>query len=91
MAGTGVQKFDYDRLQREARASHKKIQLDSYFGKWRMSDATKTTGLERAIGLAIIPIVGLWALILLLITMGMGLATAILKVAGAIFRRTPDN
>ena len=88
MVGTGIQKLDYDRLRREARAGHKKIQLDSYFGKWRMSDATKTTMIERAIGVAVLPIIGLWSFILLMITIGMGLASVLLKAFGSVFRRS---
>ncbi len=92
MVGVGVTKSDYNRMRRESRASHKKIIADQYFGKWRMpGDVTKTTPVERVLGVVAMPILGLWAFILLMITIGMTVVSLVLKVAGMLFRRSRDT
>jgi hypothetical protein len=88
MVVAGLQKIDYVKLKEQARKTHRMIKVDSLTAKWRMSDATHTMLIERVIGIAVLPIVGLWAFILAMISLGMALAGILLKAFGTVLRKT---
>ncbi|MEZ4741471.1 MAG: hypothetical protein R3B45_03350 [Bdellovibrionota bacterium] len=75
----------FSELLLETRQQNAKIKLDTYFNKWKKSDATKTTIIERAIGIIGLPILLFWGLLVFFIGTGMAIAMFLLRLVGSFF------
>lgn len=67
-------------LRKKSLLEEQKIAKAVYIEKWQMGDATKTTLLERGIGLAVLPVVVCWSFLTLFLTIGLSLAFFVLRL-----------
>lgn len=56
-----------DKRRRSGQEEHR-IETNAQFAKWRRSDVTGFDPVRRAVGLAVMPILGLWGVLALLLT-----------------------
>ena len=73
------------RRQKSAEQEHR-IKTDSGLAKWQRSDVVGFDPVKTAVGFAVLPIVGLWGLILGALGFAFGVAASIFRLAGKIIR-----
>lgn len=73
-------------LRKKAINQERSIDRNSEFSHWRMSDATGVSVIERAAGVAIIPVAVFWGLVLLVFGLGIGVSLVSFKLLGRFFR-----
>ncbi len=78
-----------DRLKEKRQktlAEEKGITKDLYFARFRKtSDATKTTMVERVIGLAVLPVAAFWGLLTTILSAGVAFSIGIFRILGSLF------
>jgi hypothetical protein len=79
-----------DRLQvrrLKTKVEEEAIVKDLYYGRFRKnSDATKTTSVERVLGLVAIPILLFWGLLAAVLSLGVGFSISIFRLVGEAFK-----
>jgi hypothetical protein len=72
-----------DKRQR-SREQEKNIETNEQFAKWRRSDVTGPDAFRKLVGLAVMPILGLWAILGGIMATALGLLRAVFKAVGQI-------
>jgi hypothetical protein len=70
-----------DKRQR-SRDQERKIDTADQFEKWRRSDVTGPDVFKKTVGLAVMPVLGLWAIICGIMTAALGFLRVIFRVLG---------
>ncbi len=68
------------------RSLHEEDHIDrtTWLMQWRKSDATKTTVLEKAIGLAVLPLILLWTLLFGAMLLGVTMCLLVFQMLGRL-------
>lgn len=72
-----------DKRQR-SREQEKNIETDKQFAKWRRTDVTGPDTFRKTVGLAVMPILGLWAILGGIMAAALGLLRAVFKAFGQV-------
>ena len=72
-----------DKRQR-SREQEKNIETDEQFAKWRRTDVTGPDIFRKSVGLAVMPILGLWAILGGIMAAALGLLRAVFKAFGQV-------
>lgn len=70
--------------RRNSRDQELRINKEDRFAVWRRSDVTKPDAFQRALGFAVLPILGLWAGLCALIAAVAFLVRSIFKILGSL-------
>jgi len=60
------------------------IEREAGYAQWRLSDATKTHPVAKLIGIAILPIMVLWGLLMATMGVALSITLGLFKVLGAV-------
>lgn len=73
-------------LRKKSLSQEQTIDRNGEFSHWRMSDVTRTSIIERGAGLAVMPLIAFWCLLLLVLGIGMSISLLSFKLLSRFFR-----
>ncbi len=75
-------------LRERSRAQEHRIKKDDGVAKWRRSDITGSDPVAKAIGLAVLPVLGLWLILAVIGAVMVEIVNGIFKVLGSVIGGT---
>ncbi|MBP9708276.1 MAG: hypothetical protein KBD78_11580 [Oligoflexales bacterium] len=88
MSQVVVEEDKYTKARKKTLTQEHGIDSSSFRKKWLRSDATKTTMIERLIGIAVLPILALWTLMTLIAGLVFRIIAGVLKFSSQFVRRS---
>ena len=71
-------------LRERSRAQEHRIKTEEGFQHWRRSDVTGSDPAAKAIGFAVLPILGLWAILGIIGTIMVEIVNAVFRLLGSV-------
>ena len=87
MSQIGTEHDNFGERRRVTILEEGQIDRHSFTSTWRNVASPKTAWLEKAIGLAILPLVAFWLLFSVMIGLGAFIAVSAFQLLGLVFRR----
>lgn len=85
MSQVVVEKDNLSESRIESKKQERRIDISSFKNKWVRSDVTKVTLVERVVGLAMLPILGIWVLMSVLAGVVFNVVAYIFKLISPLF------
>ncbi|MBI2602003.1 MAG: hypothetical protein HYW48_03015 [Deltaproteobacteria bacterium] len=79
-------KDQFDSIRQRSAAQENQILREIRIESWQKSDATKVLMAERVIGILALPVLFLWALILMALSIGVALSLAVFQLFNKLLR-----
>ena len=73
-------------VRKQSILQERRIDRNGEFAHWRKSDATRVSIVERGMALASIPVVFLWGLLLIVLSIGIGFSLLIFRILSRLAR-----
>ena len=77
----------YKKAREESLELERKIDTHGFTANWRISDATKTTFIERVLGVAFMGVLAFWSFLLICLGVSFAFCLGIFKVLSKLISR----
>ena len=73
-------------LRKKSIAQERLIDRNGELNHWKISDATQTTLIEKALGIAVLPLAFFWTFLMASLSLGLAFCLLIFRILGRFFR-----